>query len=355
MALAAILVSEAAAAGTAGGFGAISNARVPPGYFLVPVTTGLDFPTAVAASDRRLWVAEAGVIPGTVPKIKEIAHGEATTILSGESLGDQFLGPLTDVTYHAGWLWVTHRQIGANGWPVGAISKFDPDDPVGTFTTVITNLPSSGDHYTEEIVFDGDGRAYFSQGTATNSSVVGADNFLITGWLGRSPTFHDFAAKDIVLNGRSYQTVVPFPLDPDANQLTVPFMPFGSGPIALGVTIPAATPATPQEGIIAGNGTVYSFDPDDPGPTSTLRLEAWGFRNPYGIGLDPANPSQHPRHRAGRCRAWLPHVGQQVRFCYGPGFQGYRRCIRGGNGFVRSRHRRDRVRRFQDSARRSLR
>jgi hypothetical protein len=42
--------------------------------------------------------------------------------------------------------------------------------------------------------------------------------------------------------------------------------------------------------IIAGGGTVYSFDPDAKNPTSTMRLEGWGFRNPYGIGFDPFNP-----------------------------------------------------------------
>ncbi|MDQ3348753.1 MAG: hypothetical protein M3545_12390 [Acidobacteriota bacterium] len=45
----------------------------------------------------------------------------------------------------------------------------------------MTNLPSSGDHHTDEIAFDTAGRAYFSLGTATNSSVVGPDNSFITG------------------------------------------------------------------------------------------------------------------------------------------------------------------------------
>jgi hypothetical protein len=54
----------------------------------------------------------------------------------------------------------------------------------------------------------------------------------------------------------------------------------------------APTPANPQQGIIAGGGTVYSFDPNAANPTSTMRLEAWGFRNPYGIGFDPFNENQ---------------------------------------------------------------
>jgi hypothetical protein len=35
---------------------------------------------------------------------------------------------------------------------------------------------------------------------------------------------------------------------------------------------------------------VYSFDPNAANMASTMRLEAWGFRNPYGIGFDPFNP-----------------------------------------------------------------
>lgn len=270
------------------GFGAVSNVTVPPGYFLVPVATGLEFPTAVASSDSDIWVAEAGVTSGATPKIKHIEpDGQATTILDGAAMGDRLLGPLTDVTFHDGWLWIAHRQAGANGWAVGAITKFQPDDPMGTFTTVLTGLPSAGDHYTEEVVFGNDGRAYFSQGTATNSGVVGTDNALITGWLAQAPAFHDFPAKDVVLNGKSYQTAAAFQLDPDASKITAPFMAFGSGAAAPGTVVKGV----PRDGIVAGNGTVYPFDASAGDASGSLRLEAWGFRNPYGIGFDPSDPN----------------------------------------------------------------
>jgi hypothetical protein len=104
------------------------------------------------------------------------------------------------------------------------------------------------------------------------------------------PGFHDFPAQDVVLNGTEFHAQVAVPgLNPE-NNVTAPFMEFGSGPIEPGTDVPAATPQTPQEGMIAGNGAVYSFDPNADDPASTLRLEGWGFRNPYGIGLDPFNP-----------------------------------------------------------------
>jgi glucose/arabinose dehydrogenase len=270
------------------------NVLVPEGFSLQSFATGLTFPTAITFSKDHVWVSESGATPDTVPQIVQIGPDEhPTPVLSSNDLPDGVLaGPITDVTFHDGEIWLTHRQIGANDWLVGAISKFDPADPVGTFKTVLTNLPSTGDHFTEEIKFDDSGRAFFAQGSATNASVVGPDNQLVTGWLSQFPNFHDFPAQDIVLNGTEFHAPIAVPgLNPE-NQVTAPFMPFGSGPIAPGTVVHAATPETPQEGMIAGNGAVYSFDPNAVDPASTLTLEAWGFRNPFGIGFDPFNPDQ---------------------------------------------------------------
>lgn len=268
-----------------------SQLEVAPGYFLTPIVSDLNFPTAVAFSSERIWVSEAGILPGAPPIVKEVQlNGDTQVVLSATLLPEgQLLGPLTDVTYQEGWLWVTHRQTGANGWMVGAISRFQPDDPVNTFETVLSNLPSSGDHHTNEIIFDDSGRAFFSQGTATNASVVGADNWLVSPWLPDAELFHDFAPTEMVLNGEALPTQAPFPLDPTASLLTAPYMPFGSGPLPAGTVVPAATPLAPQQGIIAGNGSVYSFDPAD--PAATLTLEGWGLRNPFGIGIDPFDPT----------------------------------------------------------------
>lgn len=270
----------------------LENVSVPPGYFLHAFVTGLDFPTAVTFSPDAAYVAESGAFPGFTPKVKRItADAQVSVVLSADQLAaGQVAGPLTDVTYHDGWLYITHRQIGANGWLVGAVSRFRSANPVVTFQTLVSNLPSAGDHHTDEIVLDATGRAYLSLGTATNSSVVGPDNWFITGWLQMFSAFHGFPAVPLILNGTSFVTPVPFPLDPQADDVTAPYMPFGSGPIPPGTIVPAPTPTAPQEGIIAGNGAIYSFDPNAAHPASTLRLEAWGLRNPFGLGLDPFDP-----------------------------------------------------------------
>jgi hypothetical protein len=270
--------------------GGAAGTVVPADYRLRKMVTGLDFPTAITFHRNHLWVSEAGFLPGLLPKVKAIQSGGTTTVLSARQLPNgTLLGPLTDVTFHRGWLWITHRQIGVHGWYVGAISKFRPNDPVHSFQTVITNLPAAGDHYPEEIDFQG-GRAYLSQGSATNSSVVGPDNQFVTGWLKLFPTFRDFPPVDVILSGAEYRTTNPLTSYPDDTAVTAPYMPFDSGPVARGTVVHGASPDHPQDGIIAGTGTLYSFDPRASHAEQTLRLEAWGFRNPYGFVTDPLNP-----------------------------------------------------------------
>ncbi len=63
-------------------------------------------------------------------------------------------------------LYVSHR---------GVISTVDP--MTGLIKDIIIALPSNGDHHNNQIAFGPDGRLYFGQGTATNSCVVGMDNF----------------------------------------------------------------------------------------------------------------------------------------------------------------------------------
>ncbi len=264
-----------------------SNVVVPPGYTMTAVAAGLNFPTALTFYGDTIWVTEAGI--GGPPDVKQIDNkGNVTTMLSATQLpSGKLAAPLTGILFARGWFWLIHRQMNADGVPVGAISRFRPQDPAGTFQTVLSGLPSFGDHPGSQIVFGFDGRAYFNVAAPTNASVVGPDN----GWAVSHPSLHDFPAVDIELSGIGYQTLVPFPpLDPTAAKITEPFMPFGGGTVPAGTPVPAATPAHPRDGIIAGSGSVYSFDPDAPDPASTMRLEAWGFRTPYGLGFDPSNP-----------------------------------------------------------------
>ncbi|WP_420456663.1 T9SS type A sorting domain-containing protein [Rubrivirga sp.] len=271
----------------------VPGTLVESGYNLRLGVGGLNYPSGITFGDGRAWVSEAG-FPGVPPTVKEVTFaadtaGTALAILTPGMFPDgMVLPPFTDVTWRDGMLWLSHRQVGANGWKVGAISRFDPDDPVATFETVLTNLPSVGDHATNAVVFGADGRAYFGQGSATNSGVVGADN----DWVADAPEFREIAPVEITLDGDEFTTVVPFFADPEGDDVTAPYRPFGSGPIDAGFVVPAATPDAPQDGMIIGTASVYSFDPDADDAASTLRLEAWGFRNPFGLAFDAQDPTR---------------------------------------------------------------
>jgi hypothetical protein len=265
---------------------------LPTNYSITAVACGLSSPTAMTFYGDKIWVTER------VPVVKEIDNmGNVTTKLKASDLpAGTLVSPLTGIVYDSrrDWFWLVHRQTNSAGVNVGAISRFKPSNPVGTFQTMIEGFPSFGDHPNSQIVFGPDGRAYINGAAPTNSGVVGPDN----DWALSTPTLHDFPGVDIELSGKGYQTLVPFlPLDPAGGTskalITEPYMAFGGGPVPAGTVVKAPTPHKPQQGIIAGGGTVYSFNPNGANPTamtSTLRLEAWGFRNPYGIGFDPFNP-----------------------------------------------------------------
>lgn len=273
----------------------VPGVQLESGYELELAASGLTFPSNITfADDGRAWVTESGFLPTSPPKVLLIdlagdPTSNQTTILTPMMLPmGTAMGPFTDVTYYGGMLFLGHRQKGANGWTVGAISRFDPADPAGTFTTLVTNLPSTGDHSNNEIVFGADGRLYYGQGTATNSGVVGPDN----GWVPDAPAFAELAPVDIYFGPNGFASRVPAPTDPEGDAVTAAYRPFGSGAEATPYLVPAVTPATPYYGIITGTGAVYSLDPTAADPTGTLRLEAWGLRNPFGLAFAADDPTR---------------------------------------------------------------
>jgi glucose/arabinose dehydrogenase len=233
------------------------------GYTIQPVLWNLTLPSSITSDDKgNLYVAEAGYAYGELkpqPRIIKVQQNGNTSILVDRLLN----GPITDIVFHNGTLYVSHR---------GIISTVDPN--TGLIKNIITDLPSIGDHHNNQIAFGPDGRLYFGQGTATNSGVVGQDNFYGFPWLALAPTFHDVPGKNVTLTGQNFVTANPlkFPQPPNGNATTGAFVPFGN----------ATEEAQVIKGGVKCSGCIISAEPDG----SDLRLVAWGLRNPYGLAFD---------------------------------------------------------------------
>ena len=237
---------------------------LPAGYRIEPVARELTFPTSVTFDAQGTpYVIEAGYSYGekfTTPRLLRVEkNGALTEIARGENNG-----PWTGVVYSNGAFYV------AEGGQMkgGRILRISPE---GRISALIENLPSFGDHHTNGPAIGRDGQIYFTVGVATNSGVVGEDNFKF-GWLKRFPKFHDIPCQDITLSGQNFES--PNVLGDDKGKVqTGAFVPFGTTTNA-GQVIKGQLPCS---------GALMRMAPSGGKP----ELIAWGFRNPFGLAFAP--------------------------------------------------------------------
>lgn len=235
------------------------SVAAPEGAQVEAVVTDLTYPSSVELDGAgNLYVAEAGAIAGDLhapARVLRIAPDGEVRVLT-----DGLIPPVTDLLWHEGRLLVSHR---------GRISEIAPD---GELRDIVTDLPSLGDHSNGQLAIGPDGWLYVGQGTATNSGVVGVDNFLL-GWLPRQPRVHDRSPRTVELRRRSFGTLNPFVLGGAQGSVIVTtggFAPFGE--------------ETPRAlGHVKGNGAIYRMRLDGSG----LEVFAWGLRNPLGLQWSP--------------------------------------------------------------------
>lgn len=168
-----------------------SAAEVPSGYRAEVVVTDLTYPTSIEFDDTgTMYVAEGGFNYGD-----DVAPARILRFSSKddpETVAEDLNGPITDLLWHDKQLYISHR---------GKISVLEANG----VRDLVTGLPSLGDHHNNQLTVGPDGMLYFGQGTATNSGVVGLDNFK-GGWLAKFPEVHDVPAKDIRLHPQAFQT-----------------------------------------------------------------------------------------------------------------------------------------------------
>lgn len=234
---------------------------LPEGYRIEVVASGLDLPTGVAFdSAERPYVVEAGYSYGEVwatPRLLRVeSDGHVTQVAAGTD------APWNGVTFHDGSFFVAaagHKEG-------GRIVRIELD---GTTKTLVDGLPSLGDHHTNGPVTGPDNWLYFGQGTATNSAVVGLDNFDF-GWVRRQPEFHDIPCRDVTLAGINYTTGNPLTPDAKDTVATGAFVPFGT----------ATRPGQVIRGRLPCSGAILRVRATG----GAMELVAWGFRNPFGLG-----------------------------------------------------------------------
>ena len=282
---------------------------VPSGFTVSVFAKGLNAPTAVAfrgnAKKFEVFVLESGHglpsicndeekfqnthAPGTpnpfTPDI--LVFNETGTLIAGP-LGkptdatsvtggsDVFQphGPAIDIAFENGFnggrLFASDsnqslRTTGNNN--SSRIVTVNPD--TGSVSPFITGLPT-GDHPAEQITFKGDW-IYWSQGSTTNSGVVGRDN-------GGGANQQDIPCQDIKLSDNVF--------DSGGGVKTSGYSPFGMR--RPGATVKAFESAT-GSGIC--DGAILRANRRAKDPKDTIEPFSWGYRNPYGIRFAP---DDHP-------------------------------------------------------------
>jgi glucose/arabinose dehydrogenase len=235
-----------------------------PGYKIDLVAEGFTFPTAAAFDgDGNLYVIESGYVYGEIwlePKLIQVQpNGTQRQIAKGPKNG-----PWTGLTFYNGYFYVSEGGQ-ADG---GKILRVSPEGDIKVLTE---NLPSVGDHHTNNLVIK-DNYIYFGQGSATNSAIVGPENAEF-GWLKRKKDFHDVPCGDLILTGQNYESPNVLTEDPDDKTSTGAFSPFGT----------STSPGQVIKGKVPCTGSILRV----PIGGGEVEMVSWGLRNPYGIAISP--------------------------------------------------------------------
>ena len=254
---------------------AIDRALVegPAGFTFHRYIENLTGPTAITFDDRgNLMIAEGG-IGGRAPAIYGFTpqgsrfhlYRDPRLPLGIGSPRHKLYGPIGGMVWHDGKLYVSHRDANRKG----VISVIDSD---GSRRTIVAGMPAQGDHGLTDLAVGPDGRLYFGIGTATNSGIVGLDNWAV-GWVRRHPEVHDLPWTKIRTRGVRMDSRNPLAglFGPGEKAVTGPFQPFD--------TANKSWVYPPQDGKF--NGAVYSVALDG----GDLKAEAWGIRLPRGLAF----------------------------------------------------------------------
>jgi glucose/arabinose dehydrogenase len=286
---------------------------VPPGYKIEVFAKGLNFPTNIAFKGNEqhfeAYVTEAGTsLPGVCnaavgypglakdnPFLADVrvlnqngefvrVLGRSETVAGREDPGvlhAPTIGIAFEHDFDGGRLFVSDSRQGIRGalGPKNSSRILEVNATTGHVTERITGLPT-GDHPTEQLTVR-DGWLVWSQGSVTNSGIVGHDNTGPAGIGGPADVKevfqHEIPCQDVVLSGNNF--------DSGDGHTTGGYLPHGVAG-ASGQVVHAFNGAT-QVGMCTG--AILAAQLSD--LQHTVRPISWGYRNPFGIRFAPHN---HP-------------------------------------------------------------
>ncbi len=236
--------------------------RVPEGFIAELVASGFNAPDHCCFDEQGYcYISESGHKIDSNPRIVKVnvETGEWQPFFELPETRWKKNGALTGACWYQGSLYIMNTD---------ELLLLRED---GNLEEIVTGLASLGDHQSNHPIIGPDGKIYFGQGSATNTGVVGADNFAYE-WLSQFPTFCDVPAKDVVLAGRNYEyrNVLG---NVTEKVLSGAFVPFGT----------RTEPGQVIRGNVKCTGAVLRCNPDG----TDLEVVAWGLRNPYGIAFHP--------------------------------------------------------------------
>src|SRR5690242_8520536 len=279
---------------------------LPPGFTASVFVSGLNFPTGIAfrgdSQNFQVFVLESGhglggsrcneqddpIVGGTFSSTNPFTPDILVFNRNGKMIrgplgkptssggGLQPAGPAIDIGFvrglEGGQLFATDsNQSTHGGAPPNNSSRIVTVNPMtGQVTPFITDLPT-GDHPTEQLAFQG-GWIYWSQGSTTNSGVVGLDN-------NNGANQSDIPCQDITLSQNVFSS--------GNGVFTSGYSPFGTQ--QPGATIPAffnAVTGQVRQGVC--DGAILRAQLSN---SSNIQAFSWGYRNPYAIRFPP---DDHP-------------------------------------------------------------
>jgi hypothetical protein len=275
---------------------------LPPGFRVSVFASGLNFPTGIAfllkgeygqPKEFEVYVLESGHgLPSRCNEQDTFGSGMfdpanpfTPDILVFNQAGTKIRGPLGKPTafggfqpagpavdsafengFRGGRLFATDSNQATHAAGQNNSSRIVTVNPItGQVQPFITGLPT-GDHPTEQLAFK-DGWIYWSQGSTTNSGVVGRDN-------GGGANQPDIPCQDIVLSKNVF--------DSGGGILT-------SGYSRFGVQRPGATVRAFEGALHRGvcDGAILRARLNGGNPTATIEPFSWGYRNGYAIRFAP--------------------------------------------------------------------